>query len=319
MTPVVSIASGFGKGQRWQLTAYMTQRLGMCVGIDPTGNFCGAGVIGEPAELYPSDKAPNHELSGGTMMSGGFADALGLAAKDVRSVSLRLLSGAELPATMVAAPARLGADVSIYYRILTPAEAEQVDGLIARAADGSVIKQLTFKPIQAPQAQPLWGILVASGTRADGPWKLGAYVSKRSQLFLDLITADGSKDTYGENRKGVPIDVGANGREYDASFSFTFDSPGAAAGGVVYGAATKRVDSIAIVLQSGAEIPATIVPAPSKLGLDSSIFTVVFSPAQALELKSVVARAADGTVLQTDRLEPLPATTPPAPTGPPGS
>jgi hypothetical protein len=147
--PQVTVASGIEGGISWKLALYIGGGDQVCTALTVADDYYGSdsGCSGESASTYSSSngEAPADWVGGEGMTSERSKIkwfVLGPVAKSVDRVSIRLRSGAEVPATIVPVPAQLGADVSFYYALST--DPDPVTAVVARSKDGTVLETYRF-------------------------------------------------------------------------------------------------------------------------------------------------------------------------------
>jgi hypothetical protein len=148
---VVVVKSGVSAEGRWALTAYLSERQGVCVALtmNPPSNTgaqsCGAPVRGVPDAL--GGKAPRHWFAF-TYTRGDAtlpAFVFGPAALAVRRVDILLADGRTESIETIPAPQELG--LSLRFFVIELTTATRVEAVIAHSASGKALERLEIRSI----------------------------------------------------------------------------------------------------------------------------------------------------------------------------
>lgn len=151
ITPTFIVTSGGVGGSSWNLAAYQSQKVGLCLAVTiPTGETlsggCGEGVRGEAVTPESFDKAPNQSIGVSMSWLPGTSDRLlfGAIAGGVDAVDIEFTDGQVVRAAIVKAPAGLDTDLSIYTaRYQASQQPQEVRAL---SADGTTLQAITIPP-----------------------------------------------------------------------------------------------------------------------------------------------------------------------------
>jgi hypothetical protein len=149
-SPIVTVASGRSAGIPWKLTAFRSERTGICVALTPKppagapggAEGCGFGLL---AEISPSSapKQTPHQIG---YVATSASERLGLSsfvfgptAPDVRVVQVELSNGRTIRTETLPAPKGLGLTVRFY--VAQFRERATVRSVTARDASGTLLER----------------------------------------------------------------------------------------------------------------------------------------------------------------------------------